>query len=216
MDYNFFEPIKKQKKKSNLLGALLIGIMLAGILGLGFLIAMEKITERAIQEQMHTNDQMYNNEKFIELSNEVSKLEEKISINQVKAERSLALTLFANMAQTGSREIINTINDQITLTTTLDNLSIIGDSVSFSAESASLNAVTQFYYNLETCGKFAEVSIQTITIEELEEGRRVFSYIVTFKIIGAVTENAQAEIEEAIAQEVEEAEEAGVENAQNQ
>jgi len=184
MDINFFEPIRKKKKKINYVFLLFFAVT-SIVLTLLILLCIVKKAEYA-QTKRKVNDinSMMEDPLFQKQLKSVNVKEKEIEEISERYAYLLALSASVPGYHTVREEVLRALLDELTKSLYLEKVIVTDDQLTLDGYATSIPDVTQFEYNLGHCGLFENVIVNTVQEElvtYLFSGTEIVQTVYSYK-----------------------------------
>lgn len=166
MDVNFFEPIKKKNKKKTNVAGLLLFATVTIVLTLVVVLYMFKRAEyKSLQNEIDSLEILMNSQSFQNQLNVVSEKEEELQAIKEGAAYLNNLASSIPSYHTVRGKIVDTLTNELTKTLYFEYLQITRDQLVLDGYATNVLDIAQFEYNLNHCGLFADVVVNTVKEE---------------------------------------------------
>lgn len=183
MDINFFEPIRKKKKKSNHVPLLIFFAMFIMLALLISLCIVKKSEHEGLKRKLNDINSMMDDPAFRERLKSMQSKEKEVEENTEKYAYLLTLASAVSGHHTVQEEVLQALMDELTKTLYLEKVNITGDQLTLDGYAENIPDITQFEYNLRHCGLFEDVIMNMVEEEKvtcffsgIEIAEKLYSY----------------------------------------
>jgi|GEM_PF-1261914 len=165
MDINFFEAIKKKKKKANLSGILMFAVISIALTLMILLYTSKKMEYISLENEMNQMNAIMTNPDFQEQLNSVSLKEARLEEIQKSYSCLLRLSAVIFEYHTVREEIIKTLAGELTKSLYFGVVTITEKQMTIEGYGTDVLDIAQFEYNLNHCGLFENIAVNTLEEE---------------------------------------------------
>jgi len=166
MDINFFDPIRKKKKKTNYVPLLSFAVSAMTLALLVLFCIVKKVEYMQIRGKVDDINSTMEDPVFQERLKSVGEKEAEVAEITEGYNYLMALSASAQGYHTVKEEVLKTVLAELTQSLYFEKLMITGDQLSLDGYSTNVLDVTQFEYNLSNCGLFENVIVNTVQEEK--------------------------------------------------
>jgi len=166
MDINFFDPIRKKKKKTNYVPLLFFAVFAMTLALLVLFCIAKKVEYIQIRGKVNDINSTMEDPVFQERLKSVSEKEAEVAGITEGYNYLMALSASVQGYHTVKEEVLKTLLDELTQSLYFEKLIITGNQLSLDGYSTNVLDVTQFEYNLSNCGLFENVIVNTVQEEK--------------------------------------------------
>ena len=165
MDINFFEPIRKNKKKTNFAGLMVFALVTSVLILLILFYASKKMKYISLEKELDEINTTMDDPNFQKQLGSVSKKEEELNDISEKYEYLLTLSSGIQGYHTVREKVIKTLAKGSTKSLYLNVVTITGNQLTMEGYATSVPDIAQFEYNLNHSGLFENIVVNTLKEE---------------------------------------------------